>query len=82
MVLINGKRVSDQMDEIVNDLGLCPQEDILFPDLNVFEQIEFFGLVSDLLLFCNIGWLHLIYFNQEFLKFLVENVIKTLLSLI
>ena len=45
MVLINGKKAGDEMDEIVNDLGLCPQEDMLFPDLNVFEQIEFFGLV-------------------------------------
>ncbi|XP_033219462.1 retinal-specific phospholipid-transporting ATPase ABCA4-like isoform X2 [Belonocnema kinseyi] len=47
IVLINGKRVTDQMDEIVTDLGLCPQEDILFPDLNVFEQIEFFGLLKN-----------------------------------
>lgn len=47
MVLINGKNISDEMDGIVTDLGLCPQEDILFPDLSVFEQIEFFALVSD-----------------------------------
>lgn len=45
-VLINGKNISDELEEIVTDLGLCPQEDILFPDFTVFEQIQFFGLVS------------------------------------
>lgn len=47
MVLINGKKASDEMDDIISDLGLCPQEDMLFPDLNVFEQIEFFGLLKN-----------------------------------
>ena len=63
MVLINGKNISDEMDEIVTDLGLCPQEDILFPDLNVFEQIEFFALVRDLTLFKN-----LLFFTFSFFK--------------
>ncbi|XP_033219403.1 phospholipid-transporting ATPase ABCA1-like isoform X2 [Belonocnema kinseyi] len=47
MVLINGKNISDEMDTIVTDLGICPQEDILFPDLNIFEQIEFFALLKN-----------------------------------
>lgn len=45
-VLINGKNISDELEEIVTDLGLCPQEDILFPDFTVFEQIQFFGLLK------------------------------------
>lgn len=48
-VFINGKNLKHNLDEIRNDLGLCPQENMLFPDLNVFEQIEFFGLVSTLM---------------------------------
>lgn len=44
-VLINGKNITKDLDSIMNDLGLCPQDDILFPDLSVFEQLLFFGLV-------------------------------------
>ncbi|XP_035743056.1 phospholipid-transporting ATPase ABCA1-like [Vespa mandarinia] len=46
-VFINGKNLKHNLDEIRNDLGLCPQENMLFPDLNVFEQIEFFGLLKN-----------------------------------
>lgn len=43
------------MSEIRNDLGLCPQENMVFPDLNVFEQIEFFGQVRIMTIsFCKI----------------------------
>lgn len=44
-VFINGKNIRNHLNTIRNDLGLCPQENMVFPDLNVFEQIEFFGLV-------------------------------------
>ena len=44
-VLINGKNVNKDLEEIMNDMGLCPQDDILFPDLSVFEQLLFFGMV-------------------------------------
>lgn len=44
-VFINGKNIEKHMNSIRNELGLCPQENMVFPDLNVFEQIEFFGLV-------------------------------------
>lgn len=44
-VFINGKNLRKHLHSIRNDLGLCPQENMVFPDLNVFEQIEFFGLV-------------------------------------
>lgn len=46
-VLINGKNIEKHLDFIRNDLGLCPQENMVFPDLNVLEQLEFFGLVSN-----------------------------------
>ncbi|XP_018365508.1 PREDICTED: retinal-specific ATP-binding cassette transporter-like [Trachymyrmex cornetzi] len=45
-VFINGKNIRKHLNSIRNDLGLCPQENMVFPDLNVFEQIEFFGLLK------------------------------------
>lgn len=44
-VFINGKNIVEHLETIRNDLGLCPQENMVFPDLNVFEQIEFMGMV-------------------------------------
>ncbi|KAG7200279.1 hypothetical protein KM043_017746 [Ampulex compressa] len=46
-VFINGKNVKKDLEIIQNDLGLCPQENMVFPDLNVFEQIQFFGLLKN-----------------------------------
>ncbi|XP_015178503.1 PREDICTED: ATP-binding cassette sub-family A member 1-like [Polistes dominula] len=46
-IFINGKNLKNHLSEIRNDLGLCPQENIVFPDLNVFQQIEFFGLLKN-----------------------------------
>ncbi|XP_011705159.1 PREDICTED: ATP-binding cassette sub-family A member 3-like, partial [Wasmannia auropunctata] len=43
-VFINGKNIEKHLSSIRNELGLCPQENMVFPDLNVFEQIEFLGL--------------------------------------
>jgi len=31
------------MDEIRKDLGVCPQHDILFPDLTVTEHLNMFA---------------------------------------
>ncbi|CAK9811271.1 Phospholipid-transporting ATPase ABCA3 [Anthophora quadrimaculata] len=45
-VLINGKNIEKHLELIRNDLGLCPQENMVFPDLSVFEQLEFFGLLK------------------------------------
>ncbi|XP_076762980.1 ATP-binding cassette sub-family A member 17 [Xylocopa sonorina] len=45
-VLINGKNIAENLQLIRNDLGLCPQENMVFPDLSVFEQLEFFGLLK------------------------------------
>ncbi|XP_076395704.1 phospholipid-transporting ATPase ABCA3 isoform X2 [Megachile rotundata] len=45
-VLINGKSIAKHLDVIRNDLGLCPQENMVFPDMSVSEQLEFFGLLK------------------------------------
>nr|XP_034183985.1 retinal-specific phospholipid-transporting ATPase ABCA4-like [Osmia lignaria] len=45
-VLINGRNIAKHLEVIRNDLGLCPQENMVFPDLSVFEQLEFFGLLK------------------------------------
>lgn len=46
LVLINGKNIKDDTDEIMKDIGLCPQENMFFPSLSVTEQLTFFALVS------------------------------------
>lgn len=48
VVMINGKDISKDMQSIISDIGLCPQDDMLFPDLNVFQQLLFFGMVRAL----------------------------------
>lgn len=45
-VVINGKNVKDESNVIINDMGFCPQENMLFPNLSVAEQIEFFGMLK------------------------------------
>eukprot|EP00605_Chrysophyceae_sp_TOSAG23-4_P000940 GSChrysophyteH1.ASY1.ANO1.1040.1 assembled CDS len=41
--VIEGKNVSEDMDEIRTNLGVCPQHDILFPDLTVEEHLSMFA---------------------------------------
>ncbi|XP_066601076.1 phospholipid-transporting ATPase ABCA3-like [Prorops nasuta] len=45
-VFINELNIETNLNAIQNNLGLCPQENMVFPDLNVYEQIEFFGLLK------------------------------------
>lgn len=45
-VLINGKNLSEDIDEVRMNLGLCPQENMMFPNLTPMEQVRFFGMVS------------------------------------
>ncbi|KAL4225933.1 hypothetical protein ACF0H5_013921 [Mactra antiquata] len=40
---INGKDISVDMDEIRQDIGLCPQHNILFDTLTVEEHLRFFA---------------------------------------
>jgi len=64
-VFINGKNIKKHLNSIRNDMGLCPQENMVFPDLNVFEQIEFFGLVSTMVVFIEI------FIKDKLLQFII-----------
>ncbi len=41
---IRGLRISDKMLEIRNGLGVCPQHDILFPELTVRQHLRMFAV--------------------------------------
>ncbi|XP_046465259.1 phospholipid-transporting ATPase ABCA3 isoform X1 [Neodiprion pinetum] len=45
-VLVNGKNINSDMQAIRDDLGMCPQENMLFSDLTVMEQLQLFGLLK------------------------------------
>jgi ABC-type multidrug transport system fused ATPase/permease subunit len=42
-VLVNGKSVRDDVDEVYKDLGYCPQNDALFPLLTAREHLCFYA---------------------------------------
>ncbi|VVB03041.1 unnamed protein product [Arabis nemorensis] len=44
--LILGNSIVTNMDEIRKELGVCPQHDILFPELTVREHLEMFGVLK------------------------------------
>ncbi|KAJ8499332.1 hypothetical protein OPV22_009884 [Ensete ventricosum] len=44
--LVFGKNITTDMDEIRKMLGVCPQNDILFPELTVKEHMEIFGILK------------------------------------
>ncbi|XP_058807192.1 ATP-binding cassette sub-family A member 7-like isoform X2 [Phymastichus coffea] len=46
IVLINSKDIKQHSKEIMNDMGLCTQENMLFPSLTVGEQLEFFAMLK------------------------------------
>lgn len=39
-----GKDVSNDMNDIRQFMGVCPQHDILFPDMSVKEHLELFAV--------------------------------------
>ncbi|XP_046387946.1 phospholipid-transporting ATPase ABCA1 [Ischnura elegans] len=43
-VLVNGYDIHKKMDKIRESLGLCPQHNMLFPDLTVWEHLMFFSM--------------------------------------
>lgn len=45
LVLVNSMDIKDHASEIMNDMGLCTQENMLFPHLSVEEQLLFFAMV-------------------------------------
>lgn len=44
--LVFGKNINTDMDEIRKGLGVCPQNDILFPELTVREHLEIFATLK------------------------------------
>lgn len=44
--LVFGKSILTNMEEIRRQLGVCPQYDILFPELTVKEHLEIFGILK------------------------------------
>ncbi|KAK6289772.1 hypothetical protein POUND7_001313 [Theobroma cacao] len=44
--LVFGKSILTHMDEIRKELGVCPQNDILFPELTVREHLEMFAVLK------------------------------------
>ena len=42
---ISGHNIATDMDLVRQSLGLCPQHNMLFEDLNVLEHLRFFGMV-------------------------------------
>ncbi|CAN6577001.1 unnamed protein product [Malus baccata var. baccata] len=44
--LVFGKNIVTDMDEIRKELGVCPQSDILFPELTVREHLEIFAILK------------------------------------
>ncbi|KAH9498375.1 ATP-binding cassette sub- A member 3 [Bulinus truncatus] len=43
---INGYDIRQEINEVRNSLGLCPQHDVLFDNLTVEQHIIFFGLLK------------------------------------
>ena len=43
---INGYDTENNMDIVRQSLGICPQHNMLFPELTVGEHFTMFGMVS------------------------------------
>ena len=46
VVLINDKNIQTHSDDVRHLMGLCPQHNLLFPDLTVEEHLRFFAKVG------------------------------------
>ncbi|XP_048497581.1 ABC transporter A family member 1 isoform X3 [Beta vulgaris subsp. vulgaris] len=44
--LVFGRNILTDMNGVRKDLGVCPQSDILFPELSVKEHLEMFGVLK------------------------------------
>lgn len=44
-IKINGKNIKNNTSEVRKLLGLCPQHNLLFTDLTVFEHLQLFAKV-------------------------------------
>lgn len=44
-ILIDDNDIQNNMDKVRNYIGICPQHDLMFYDLNVYEHLAFFAKV-------------------------------------
>lgn len=44
-ILVDSKDLKVYATEIRNNMGLCTQENMMFPNLSVYEQLLFFSMV-------------------------------------
>ena len=54
---INGYNIRSDMAKARDSLGLCPQHNMLFPSLTVFEHLIFFGMVCLIILYVEFVYL-------------------------
>ncbi len=47
-VTILGKRYPEEWSDIQDQVGLCPQHGILYPELSTREHLEFYGRLKGL----------------------------------
>jgi ABC-type multidrug transport system ATPase subunit len=47
-VIINGKDIKKETEEVRKNTGLCPQHNLLFLDLTVREHLKFLAMVRNL----------------------------------
>jgi ATP-binding cassette subfamily A (ABC1) protein 3 len=45
-VIINGKDIKKETDQVRKDTGLCPQHNLLFMDLTVREHLKFLAMLK------------------------------------
>nr|CAG4716578.1 unnamed protein product [Naegleria fowleri] len=45
-IYVNDLNVKDHIDEIRSRIGLCPQEDLIFPRLSVVDHLRIFGMIK------------------------------------
>ena len=48
-VQVSGFNIKTDLDKVRKNLGMCPQENILFEELTVEQHLKFFGQVSGML---------------------------------
>ncbi|XP_008203624.1 retinal-specific phospholipid-transporting ATPase ABCA4-like [Nasonia vitripennis] len=46
VILVNSKDIESNTSEVLNDMGLCTQENMLFPNLTVIQQLTFFAMLK------------------------------------
>lgn len=44
-VVISGRSTKNGLKKVLKSIGSCPQENMIFPKLSVFQQVKFFAMV-------------------------------------